>query len=85
MIDVKQAVESAKQYAFEILGSGTSTVEEVERDEYKNRQVWQITLGFPTSQYSAYPVPHSVKDYKSFLVDVETGETLAMKIRELTT
>jgi hypothetical protein len=85
MIGVKQAVESAKQYAFEILGDAQSTVEEVERDVYKDRQVWQITLGFPTNSYSAYAVPRSVKDYKSFFVDVETGETLAMKIRELTT
>jgi hypothetical protein len=84
MIGVKQAVESAKQYAFEILGDAQSTVEEVDRDEYKNRPVWQITLGF-TRAYSAYPVPHSVRDYKSFLVDAETGETMAMKIRELTT
>jgi hypothetical protein len=82
MIDVKEAVQFAKSYAHEVLGEQAPTVEEIEREEYKNRDVWRITLGFPTSSYHKL-VGWPAKEYKSFLIDADTGETVAMKIREL--
>jgi hypothetical protein len=53
MIDVKVALQSARSYAAEVLGEFKPTVEEIEREEYKARDVWKITLGFPSDVYHA--------------------------------
>jgi hypothetical protein len=86
MIDAKAAVESARSYAAEVLGEFRPTVEEIEREEYKTREVWKITLGFPSNVYSAGRASLGLpsREYKSFPIDAETGQALAMKIRELT-
>lgn len=94
MIDVKQAVQAARNYARDVFGDIDPTVEEIERESYNKHDVWKITLGFPSTSYSAgrsgldllsrAELRFSSKDYKSFLIDPQTGETLAMKIRELT-
>jgi len=86
MIDVKEAVRIAKQKAVEILGATSASLEEIEREMYKDRDVLSITLGLPRdisqlstfAQLAADPV-----QYKRFLIDVENGELLAMRIREL--
>jgi hypothetical protein len=86
MIDVKEAVRIAKAKAAEILGTTSVSLEEIERDMYKDSDVWSITLGVPRdisqlsglAQLSADPL-----QYKRFLIDVENGELLAMRIREL--
>jgi hypothetical protein len=86
MIDVKAAVGLAKAKAVEILGAKSASLEEIERDVYRDREVWSITLGVPRdisqlsgfAQISADPV-----QYKRFLIDIENGELLAMRIREL--
>ena len=86
MVDVKQAAESARAYAREVLGAYDFSLEEVERDEWKGRDVWLITLGFPVQRPAAVQNFESVlrrlRDYKTFVVDAERGETLAMKIHE---
>jgi hypothetical protein len=86
MIDVKQAVQIAKEKAAEMLDSGSASLEEIERETYKGRDVWSITLGLPRDlttlptilRYSA-----GLLEYKRFLIDVETGELVAMKLREV--
>jgi hypothetical protein len=95
MIDAKQAVLLAKGKAEEILGPGPSFLEEIERESYKDHDVWSITLSFPrdldkvsslsrlsslSSITSLYMDP--LLQYKRFLIDVVTGELLAMKLRE---
>jgi hypothetical protein len=85
MIDAKQAVASAIRSAAEVLGESKSSVEEIERDTYKGRESWAITLGVPRNldllsplaQIGAAPI-----QYKRFLIDAETGEMLGMVIRE---
>jgi len=85
MIDVKQAVQIAKAKAAEMLEKDSSNLEEIERDSYKAREVWSITLSVPrdvdqlsvVSRLSADPL-----QYKRFIIDAETGELLAMKLRE---
>ena len=86
MIDAKQAVQIAKTKALEMLGQGSSNLEEVERELYKDRDVWSITLSFPRdmdqvpvlARFGADPL-----QYKRFLIDVDTGELAAMKLREV--
>jgi hypothetical protein len=85
MIDVKQAVESAMRSAAEILGHSKSSLEEIERETYKGREVWAITLGVPRDLDLLSPIARIGADpiqYKRFLIDVETGEMLGMIIRE---
>lgn len=87
MIDVKQAVQIAKGGAADLLSQSSSSLEEIERDSYKGRDVWSITLGLPrdvsgltkVARLAAHPL-----EYKRFLIDVQTGELVAVKIREVT-
>ncbi len=78
MIDVKEAVRIAKEKATEMLGQNGS-LEEIERERYQGHEVWSITLGLPP-KFVGFSMS---LQYKRFLIDAETGELLAMKLREL--
>ncbi|MGA2145094.1 MAG: PepSY domain-containing protein [Bryobacteraceae bacterium] len=88
MIDAKQAIQIAKAKAAEMLDEAAAGVEEIEREQYKDREVWSITLSLPRDanptpspligQFAADPL-----QYKRFLIDAETGELLAIKLREV--
>lgn len=85
-IGVKDAVALAKAKAAEILGAPSASLEEIERETYKDRDVWSITLGVPRDMSQLSPFGKLSLDlvqYKRFLIDVENGELLAMRIREL--
>lgn len=74
-----------KQHATELLGAREYTLEEVEQDVYKNRRVWRMTLGSPKRRVSAPGLVRSIAaslplEYKTILVDLETGEPVAMKL-----
>lgn len=88
MVDVKQAVRSAKDYATEMLGWPDATVEEIERDTYKGREAWSITLSSPrrggAGSFNELMTPGTSLDYKRFMIDVEDGSFLGITIRELT-
>ena len=63
-----------------------SSLEEIERESYKDRDVWSITLSFPRDVNLMSSMARLSMDplqYKRFLIDVETGELLAMKLREV--
>lgn len=81
MIDAKQAVQIAKQKAVEMLNQSPINLEELERETYKGRDVWSITLSFQREP-SIFPLGEP-REYKRFLIDAETGELVAMKIREV--
>jgi hypothetical protein len=85
VISTQEAFTRAKQYATELLGEREYTLEEVEQDVYKNRRVWRITLGFPKRRVSAPELMRSIAaslplEYKVILLDIETGEPVAMKL-----
>jgi len=85
MIDVKEAVLIAKQKASEVLGQAVTTLEEIEREEYKGLEVWSITLSYPRGPGQISPLSRLSADplqYKRFLVDAETSELHAIKVRE---
>jgi hypothetical protein len=44
MIDVKQAIQIARENAARLLDAGQASLEEIERDSYQGRDVWSITL-----------------------------------------
>jgi hypothetical protein len=81
MIGVKEAVQIAKQKAAEML-EVSSSLEEIERDSYKGREVWSITLSMPSNGKSLSELLSPGLQYKRFLLDAETGELVAMKLRE---
>jgi hypothetical protein len=86
MIDMKQAVQIAKKEAVDLLSETSSSLEEIERQSYKNREVWSITLGLPRDTRHLPPLAAFSADrllYKRFLIDVETGELVAMQLREV--
>lgn len=82
MIDVKQAVQIAKAKAAEMLEETSPNLEEIERDFYKDRDVWSITLSLPHAKIASISHLASPGQYKRFLIDTETGELVAMKLRE---
>ena len=84
MIDAKKAVQVAKEKAAEIFGAECS-LEEIERESYRDKEVWSITLGLPRDLGSLSVLEQLAADrrqYKRFLIDVQTGELAAIKIRE---
>jgi hypothetical protein len=91
MIDAKQAVQIAKVKAAEMLKDALYDLEELERDSYKDRDVWSITLSFVRNPQQAIqaqinPFTRLGSDslrYKRFLIDAATGELVAMKLREI--
>jgi hypothetical protein len=85
MVSVQEAFAHAQEYAREVLGDMPYTWEEIEQDSYKGRQVWRITLGFPKRRPTAPEFIRSIGaalplEYKTFLVDADTGEAIAMKL-----
>lgn len=91
MLDVKEAVQVAKNAAVDFLADDTELqellLEEVELDDAHN--LWLITLGFnvpdksPLHGLGAALSGRSpfTRKYKVFSVDSETGKVKAMKIR----
>jgi hypothetical protein len=70
-----------------MLEDGPASLEEIERDQYKGRDTWIITLGFAPRQIgNIAPITRFAVDplhYRRFLVDADSGELVAMKLREL--
>jgi hypothetical protein len=88
MIDVKQAIQIARHRATEILGAGSYNLEEIERDSYKGQEVWSITFSIPRDVANLKPLAQLAVEplrYKRFLIDAQTGELVAMKLREVAT
>jgi hypothetical protein len=85
MLDAKMAAQIAKEKALEMLGQGSTNLEEVERESYKDADVWSITLSFPRNPKQLSGMASLTADplqYKRFLINAQTGELVAMKIRE---
>lgn len=85
MVTVQEAFTRAQEYAREVLGDLPYTLEEVEQDTYRDRQVWRITLGFPKRRVTAPDMMRALGaalplEYKTILVDVTTGQPIAMKL-----
>ena len=86
MIEAPRAVQIAQQQAELMLGQRNTNLEEIERESYNGREVWDITLSFPRNLDLLAPMVRLAADtlqYKRFLIDIETGELVAIKIREL--
>jgi hypothetical protein len=92
MIDVKQAVKAATQFAEDVLGPENvqgARLEEVEISEDGGH--WLITLGFlgpeaPAGRRTAFEALAGIpgkRDYKVFKIDRETGTVISMKIRSV--
>jgi hypothetical protein len=86
MIDVKQAVQIAQKKAVQILDQKALYLEEFESQVYNGREVWSITLSLPpVAREGPLAQLSSMRPlrYKRFLIDKETGELSAIKLREV--
>lgn len=90
MIDVKQAVQAAEVYARSLFPESELRhlrLEEVDRSEDDSR--WHITLGWVEPTVAGNGIVFSAgmrklpRVYKLFEIDAETGEVVAMKIRDV--
>ena len=77
MLEVKQAVARAFQYAKELLSDQQPTNLQLEEVEYSNDDKWRITLGF--DRLGAMSVrPERV--FKKFTINADTGNLESMKM-----
>ena len=86
MIDVKEAVQIAKQKAAEILGEQSASLEEIDRGSYNGIDAWNITLGVPRDLNQVSPLARlsvAPVQYRRFIIDAQSGQFLAMKLHEL--
>lgn len=86
MLEAKLAVRIAREKALEMLNQASSNLEEIERESYQGRDVWSITLSFPRDLNQVPPflkLSANPLQYKRFLIDAQTGELVAMKLREV--
>lgn len=86
MIDLKQAIKIAKEHGQDLFEGAAVSVEEFEREIYRGKEAWVITLALPRRADSVNPLSRlslGSLEYKKFYIDLETGEMLGMKIREL--
>ncbi len=85
-IDVKKAVQSAKEYLKEAYADDTLRnllLEEVQRDDNGD---WLITLGFDKPNLNVLQMMRTYEEqriFKIFHIDSSTGKVKSMKIREL--
>jgi hypothetical protein len=89
MIPVKQAVQHAVEFARDLPPVGLPggwmndvLLEEVEKGRAKGLNVWFVTLSIPGVGDPVNLAFNRSRIYKTFTVNGETGEVLAMKIRE---
>ena len=80
MVDVKQAIVNARNYAAEVLGITATLLEEV----HSRGNRFEITLSFPERFSPTNPLlGGSRREYKTFEVNKDTGEVVGMSIREI--
>jgi hypothetical protein len=68
-----------------MLGQSSATLEEIEKETHKDREVWSITLSYPrdlSHLSSIARIGIEPLQYKRFLIDVETGDLVAVRLRE---
>jgi hypothetical protein len=82
MITVRQAAERAAQYAKSLLDEQRAADLRLEEVDFsQNGTKWLITLSMP--HVNAFGISTDQRDYKTFYVNRDDGEVVAMKIREL--
>jgi hypothetical protein len=86
MVGIKDAVAAAVQFATGVLPPTRTAeirLEEVETGDHKGEELWLITLSMGERNALQMLGPGMGRDFKTFFVHKQTGEVLAMKIRQL--
>jgi len=82
MITVQQAVSATLDYVKQfgdVLPTSGVRLEEFDLDD--SRQIWRITLSFAEPQQNYSGLMPATRHYKTFSVDANVGNVVAMKIR----
>lgn len=84
MINVKQAVEIALQFAGEVLGEAKLMDPRLEEVELEEGTTWHVTVSFvrETSPLMQALGASPTREYKVVTIDAQTGEVHSMKIRQ---
>jgi hypothetical protein len=90
MLPVKQAVQNAVAFANDVYPAGLVgrgwndevLLEEVEKGQSNGLSVWFVTLSIPEPGDPLGSMLNRGRIYKTFTVNGDSGEVLAMKIRE---
>jgi len=97
MVDIKDAVTAAIEFARNSLGSERTAnirLEEIESSSVNGKEVWLITLSTPIQDGGPFTGMRDLasvlgadtkREYKVFTVSKSDGNVLAMKIRLLET
>jgi hypothetical protein len=83
MIDVKVAVNAAKEYISSFLGLDSVLLEEIELGEDNtvgSEGSWNVTFSYDDSPDFVYP---KKRKYKTVILDARDGKFRAIKIREI--
>lgn len=82
LTDVRLAVSNAQKYLRDFYPEIQKVqLEEVEFDSIS--QQWLITLSFPDTETFPVGLGLLTRKYKLFKIDAQTGEVIAMKIRQI--
>lgn len=85
MVEVKEAVQNALEYAKEIYQPSQIQGIAVEEIEFSQRRgVWLITLGWHDPARNITTIQQAMSGsriYKVFIVDNDTGKVIKMEIR----
>lgn len=101
-ITMKEAVAKAKSHLLELYEDDAPralALEEIDKFDHKNKQVWAVTMGFYRQRNVSVTKPPgltSVRDlinpsvaeienrvYKTVLIDAQTGEFVKMDMRQV--
>ena len=83
MIDVKEAVNAAKEYISSFLELDSVLLEEIElvKDNIAGSEgAWNVTFSYDDSPDFVYP---KKRKYKSVILDAQDGKFRAIRIREI--
>ena len=88
MVTITEATRNAIGFAQESLGVERTQglqLEEIESDTQNGRDAWRITLSMLDSSHPLAKLAalNPRREYKTFIVLKDTGEVIAMKIREM--
>jgi hypothetical protein len=84
----KEAAQTAAKYLRDLIPTAEEILlEEVEKTTFEGKQYWNITLSFvlrtPGAAAGAYFMQPRTREFKSFQIDPDSGEVVAMRIREV--
>ncbi len=78
MIDVKEAAKKAVEYFQDLNMEKVHDINLEEVEISTDKKQWLVTVG-----YNKEGMGDTMREYKQFVIDIETGDIVSMKIRKI--